>query len=89
MVQIAAVSSMTKARDGKRILIFLLLIIAFLAGTTAVLLMQNRSYRKANRDLVIQNDSVMSANIELSRTLSKTEGAAKGHTARVKGRILK
>jgi len=86
MVQFAIVTSLTMARSGTRILIYLSLIIAFLLGTTGFLLMQNRSYRNVNRSLIIQNDSVISANIELSRALSTAENAAKrGHTARIKG----
>ena len=35
----------------------------------SLLYLQNQSFRKANRELIIQNDSVMAANIEL-RTLT-------------------
>jgi len=40
-----------------------------LTGFSGYLYQSNIEYRKANRELIIQNDSIMSVNIELTRKL--------------------
>lgn len=56
---------------SKNISIFFIGIILALTIISVCLLFENRSYQKQNRQLVIQNDSILSVNIELRKYLQK------------------
>ncbi len=71
---------MQKQISYKRSYLLLVMAIALVLATTAgsYFYSENKYYRKANRELIIQNDSIISVNIELksaingnSRTASK------------------
>jgi hypothetical protein len=55
--------------------------IAFIIGAASILLIiangilysQNISYKSKNRDLILQNDSLISVNIELKQQLIKSD----------------
>lgn len=51
--------------------VFLFLFVALMA-TTGLLYLQNRFYKQQNRELIIQNDSILSANLELKRSMQTT-----------------
>ena len=57
---------MAKATTMISLLVSGLIILALLSG---VLYHQSRTYESENRRLIIQNDSIMSVNIELKNTL--------------------
>ena len=50
--------------------IVLLCALVALLALSAYLLQQNSHYRDANRRLILQNDSILSANLELHRHMS-------------------
>ncbi|WP_315822888.1 hypothetical protein [Paraflavitalea speifideaquila] len=53
--------------------IFLILFILALLSLSACLFKQRVSYKLKNRELILQNDSLMSVNIELKRELEKVQ----------------
>jgi hypothetical protein len=52
-------------------LLFLFSVVLILLFTAAFLYIQNRSYSKENRELLLRNDSIAAANIELKDSISK------------------
>jgi hypothetical protein len=52
-------------------LLFLCSVVLILLFTAAFLYIQNRSYSKENRELLLRNDSIAAANIELKDSISK------------------
>lgn len=59
----------------KRTFITLTGIIMLLIIVCGCLYKQNRTYRQENRRLIIENDSIMSVNIELSNKVKKHQDA--------------
>ncbi len=64
--------AMKKQDPYRRPWLLLIMAIAMVLATTAgsYFYSENRYYKKANRQLIIQNDSIISANIELKATLN-------------------
>jgi hypothetical protein len=56
---------------GKQRFYVLFVIAAILFFSTTLLLVQNNYYRNVNRQLILQNDSIISVNIHLKDTLKK------------------
>jgi len=52
-------------------LLFLFSVVLILLFTAAFLYIQNRSYSKENRELLLRNDSIAAANIELKDSINK------------------
>ena len=48
----------------------LVCVMVLLVMVSASLFLQNKHYRQENRELIIQNDSIMSVNIELKSALN-------------------
>ncbi len=70
---------------GSSILSFLMVVIVFLMVFVGFLYNQNKEYRNKNRELIIQNDSVLSVNVELKTILNATQNEKQSHpTADVK-----
>ncbi|MBD0280394.1 MAG: hypothetical protein ICV51_17850 [Flavisolibacter sp.] len=70
---------------GSSILSFLMVVIVFLMVFVGFLYNQNKEYRNKNRELIIQNDSVLSVNVELKAILNATQNEKQSHpTADVK-----
>jgi hypothetical protein len=68
-------TSMKKPTTGPIFYIILSAIIITLTGFSGYLYRCNLAYSKLNRELIIQNDSIISVNIELTRKLDgKTSG---------------
>lgn len=63
--------------SNKNILVFAGAIILLLAVISGCLFQQNRKYAAENRRLIIQNDSIMSVNIELKQFLKKESATGK------------
>ena len=51
--------------------IFLLSVVIISLLMNGVLYRQNQSYRNRNRTLILQNDSILSVNLELINTLNR------------------
>ncbi len=51
--------------------IFLSFLVCLEAFIAIVLLKENRSYQRTNRQLIIQNDSILSVNMKLSETTTR------------------
>lgn len=52
------------------VILFLLMVVSI--AMNGVLYQQNRSYRHHNRELILQNDSILSVNLELVNQADKT-----------------
>lgn len=63
-------------RRTPMILVFLLCVILVLLGINGCLYQKNKVYRRENRQLIIQNDSLLSINIELNEALQNNKTAA-------------
>ncbi|HEY0354909.1 MAG TPA: hypothetical protein VGC29_01820 [Flavisolibacter sp.] len=55
---------------GSILLLILALAVVLLATAGSFLYSQNMYYKKANRELIIQNDSIISVNIKLKSALN-------------------
>jgi hypothetical protein len=62
-------------RKSPLVLIFMLCIILVLLGINGCLYQKNKGYRRENRQLIIQNDSLLSINIELNEALQNNRTA--------------
>ncbi|MBD0367124.1 MAG: hypothetical protein ICV53_13605 [Flavisolibacter sp.] len=70
---------------GSSILSFLMVVIVFLMVFVGFLYNQTKEYKNKNRELIIQNDSVLSVNVELKAILNATQNEKQSHpTADVK-----
>lgn len=58
-------------RKSLPVLILLVMMVASIAFN-GILYQQNRSYRTQNRELILQNDSILSVNLELINQNQKT-----------------
>lgn len=58
------------SRKGSILLLVLVLAIVMLTTAGSYLYSQNRYYKKANRELIIQNDSIISVNIKLKSAVN-------------------
>jgi hypothetical protein len=58
-----------KGKQGLYVVLFATASILFLASI--FLLIQNNHYRNVNRQLILDNDSIISVNIQLKNTLKK------------------
>lgn len=54
--------------------LFLVFFITALLALSGCLFKQSISYKMKNRELILENDSLISVNIELKRTLQKIQG---------------
>jgi cell division protein FtsL len=59
-------------KASSSILFLLLLVIAVLMVINSLLYQQNRTYKTANRELIIKNDSILSVNLELNHVINRT-----------------
>jgi hypothetical protein len=57
-------------RKSLPVVILLILMVASIA-VNGILYQQNRSYKHHNRELILQNDSILSVNLELINQASK------------------
>ena len=55
------------------LVMFPVLLISALSFLSFFLHKQNRSYQEQNRNLIIQNDSILSVNVELKQTLQQKD----------------
>jgi hypothetical protein len=63
-------------RGNSPVLLALVVLIMSLIIVNGCLYKSNRTYRQENRNLIIQNDSVLSINIELNEQLNNYKRAA-------------
>ena len=63
-------------RGNSPVLLVLLVLIMTLMIVNGCLYKSNKAYRQENRTLIIQNDSVLSINIELNEQLNNYKRAA-------------
>ena len=63
-------------RKSPLVLGFMLCVILVLLGINGCLYQKNKDYQRQNRQLIIQNDSLLSINIELSEALQNNKTAA-------------
>lgn len=68
--------------------LFFLLFFGFSIMTilNGILYTKNLSYKKENKGLIIQNDSILSANIELQQELKRTQALSE-HKASTKRKV--
>jgi hypothetical protein len=71
-------------RVDKYVLILLFGIILTLTLVSGYLFRQNKMYEGRNRNLIIQNDSILSANIEMKNFLQKNVSSLKASSTRLK-----
>jgi hypothetical protein len=62
-------------RKSPLVLVFMLCIILVLLGINGCLYQKNKAYSRENRQLIIQNDSLLSINIELNEALQNNKTA--------------
>jgi len=55
--------------------LFLICVIMGLLALSGCLFKQSTSYRQQNRELILENDSLISVNIELKKELEQAQGA--------------
>ncbi|MGZ8544782.1 MAG: hypothetical protein ACXWV0_05770 [Flavisolibacter sp.] len=79
---------MQKQISYKRSYLLLVLAIALVLATTAgsYFYSENKYYRKANRQLIIQNDSIISVNIELKSAVNGNTRTAASSKPRANGK---
>ena len=71
---------MSKADLFKKIIIYLFAgMLAILVIATGFLYQQKTFFQKQNRELIIQNDSIVGVNINLTNALETKESISKGH----------
>jgi len=70
-MQLALNEEAMKGKQG----LYLMLITLALFFSTIYLFVQNNYYRNENRQLILQNDSIISVNLQLKDTLEKEAGA--------------
>lgn len=67
--------------------IFLVFFVTALLALSGCLYKQSISYKLKNRALILQNDSLISVNIELTRELQKIQGDAASKTKRSTAKV--
>ena len=73
-MQIDGNEPVMKGKKGSSAMLIVLTCILFFS--TVYLYLQNAAYRKINRQLILQNDSIISVNIHLADTLKKESGVS-------------
>jgi hypothetical protein len=67
--------------------LFLVFFVTALLALSGCLYKQSISYKLKNRTLILQNDSLISVNIELTRALQKIQGDAATKTKRSTAKV--
>lgn len=57
--------------SGSGVLLVMVIALVLLTTVGSCLYSENRYYKKANRELIIQNDSIISVNIELKSAVNR------------------